>query len=69
MSMTARQRRRLHLALALVWTAQIPLALLVMPPNWQVPYLVFVSLYANVVGHWSAYSAETPVEHETTDPS
>lgn len=44
---------RLHLALALTW-----LALLVPTTLWwreSVYWVAIMSLYANVVGHWSAY--------------
>lgn len=47
--------RRLHLFLMVVW------AVLVVPTLmfWRdsVPFLVFVSLYANFVGHFSSWQA------------
>ena len=47
--------RWLHLALTLVW-----LLLLVPTVLWwreSLPWLVFMSWYANFVGQWSAYEA------------
>jgi len=61
--MKAKDRRRIHGALMLFWVSQMILVWF-LPKSWQVPYLVAVSIYANFVGHWGAYSAETPVEHE-----
>ncbi|NUT04710.1 MAG: hypothetical protein HOV76_14620 [Hamadaea sp.] len=47
--------RRLHAALMVLW------ALLVVPTllfwTHSVPFLVFVSLYANFVGHFSSWQA------------
>ena len=65
--MTARQRRHLHLTLLGVWVV------VGLPLSWflreSVPWLVFLSVYAIIVGHWSAYSAETPVEQEDDNDS
>ena len=59
---TARQRRRIHLWLMLAWVVPgLPISYLL---KESVPWLVFLSVYAIIVGHWSAYSAETPVEQE-----
>lgn len=37
-----------------------------LPVSWllkqSVPWLVFLSVYAIIVGHWSGYSAERPTE-------
>lgn len=33
-----------------------------LPASWRVPYLIVVSIYANIVGHWSGWSAERPTE-------
>ena len=51
--MTPEWARRLHYAAAWLWLASFPLVLL---QGWQtsVPLLVFISIYANVVGHWSS---------------
>lgn len=46
---------RLHAALTVIWLIiAIPAVLF-----WRdsVPFLVFVSVYANVVGHWSSWQA------------
>lgn len=64
--MNARFRRRLHAALMLLWLPQLGLVFL-LPHSWQIRYLIVVSIYANFVGHWSGYSAETPVEQENAD--
>lgn len=57
---TERKRRRrrnahIHLALTVAW------AILIIPSMllWKdsVPYLVAVSVYANLAGHWAAYEA------------
>jgi len=51
----ARKLRRLHLALTLVW-ASLALPTLLW---WKdsVAWVAWMSLYANVVGHWSANQA------------
>lgn len=46
-----------------VWAVQM-IGVWFMPASMRVMYLVVVSIYANFVGHWGAYSAETPVEQE-----
>ena len=50
-----RRNRRIHATLTVVW------ALLIVPSIlfWRnsVPYLVAVSVYANLAGHWAAYEA------------
>lgn len=61
--MKARHRRRLHAILMAVWAVQM-VAVWFLPTSMRVMYLVLVSIYANFVGHWGAYSAETPVEQE-----
>ena len=61
--MRARHRRRIHAWLMAVWAVQM-VAVWFLPVSMRVMYLVIVSIYANFVGHWGAYSAETPVEHE-----
>jgi hypothetical protein len=46
---------RLHLILTFIWAA-----LFVPAVVWwkeSVPFLVFVSVYANFVGHWASYEA------------
>lgn len=55
--MTARTKRKLHGGLTIFW------ALLIIPAVvlWRdsVPFLVMVSVYANLAGHWAAYEAAT----------
>lgn len=59
--MTAKTGRRIHIAAMVFWAVQFGLVWL-LPAAARVPYLVIVSIYANFVGHWSAYSAERPAE-------
>jgi hypothetical protein len=61
MTLTPKLGRRLHLILMSFWTAQLFLVWF-FPEDLRIPYLMLVSIYANVVGHWSGYSAERPVE-------
>lgn len=56
-------RKRLHIAGAVFFTLLIPVALLT-TLKFSVPFLVFISLYANIVGHLSGASAETPTEED-----
>lgn len=55
---STKAQRHLHLGLAGVWL------LLVIPTLlWfreSVLWVAFMSLYANFVGHWSAYQAASP---------
>jgi hypothetical protein len=51
----------MHLILMGFWAANI-VAVWFMPTPWLIPYLVVVSIYANLVGHWSAFAAERPSE-------
>jgi hypothetical protein len=48
-----------HGLLAIAWLAQIPLAIVF---GWieSIVYVSAISIYANVVGHWSGWSAERP---------
>lgn len=52
--------RRLHLVLTLVWAGALLPTLL----WWResILWVAFMSLYANVVGHWSAYQASRAEE-------
>ena len=60
--------RRVHGVLTIVWfLLAIPAVLL-----WResVPFLVYVSVYANFVGHWSSYQAakaEKKIEEVVAD--
>jgi hypothetical protein len=46
---------RFHLLLGLLWVAMIPPTIFLWKDS--VPYLVFISVYAVIVGHISAYQA------------
>jgi hypothetical protein len=61
MSRTKRNRL-IHGVLTVVWLVLIVPAVL----WWKdsVPFLVIVSVYANVAGHWAAYEAATPTKEE-----
>lgn len=61
--LTARAMRRFHAALTVVW-----LALIVPSVLWwseSVPWLVLISVYANVAGHFGAYQASRAEETQT----
>lgn len=49
---------QIQLALTIFWLAATPFIILWLRDS--VPFLVFISVYAVVVGHWSAYEAATP---------
>jgi hypothetical protein len=57
---TPQTGRRIHLALLILWVVPgLPVS------YWlreSVPWLVFLSVYAIIVGHWSGWSAERPTE-------
>lgn len=60
--MSSRTGRRIHLVLLVVWTlVGIPVSYLL---RSSVPWLVFLSVYAIIVGHASGWSAERPTEIE-----
>lgn len=59
--MSPRTGRRIHLALICFWAANL-VGVWFLPESWRIPYLVVVSIYANLVGHWSAFAAERPSE-------
>lgn len=61
MKLRPRSRRKMHYILAVLWLLAFPLIIFVGLLN-SVPLLVFISLYANVAGHWSA--AEAAVDEE-----
>jgi hypothetical protein len=58
--MTPRWGRRIHLTMMCLWIFPG------LPVSWwlreSVPWLVFMSWYALLVGHWSGWSAERPSE-------
>lgn len=52
--------RRVHLVMLAVWlTVGLPVSYLLRD---SIAWLVFLSVYAIVVGHWSGWSAERPTE-------
>lgn len=59
--MTPETGRRIHLAMIVFWSPNL-VAVWFAPASWRIPYLVVVSIYANLVGHWSAFAAERPSE-------
>ena len=61
--MTPTTRKRIHLALAVFFAIQIPLALMTELKD-SVPYLVFLSLWALVGTHLAGASAELPSEEK-----
>jgi hypothetical protein len=63
-------RRRTHVALAIIFAVQVPVAIAaqllwpaVFEQLWK-QYLVFLSLYAIVSTHWAGASAETPTDED-----
>jgi hypothetical protein len=60
--MSASIGRKIHLALMGLWIVPgIPVSFWL---RQSVPWLVFLSVYAIIVGHWSGWSAERPTEIE-----
>jgi hypothetical protein len=53
--------RKIHLIMMAFWIIQLGVVWF-LPAYARVPYLIFVSIYANIVGHWSGWSAERPSE-------
>jgi hypothetical protein len=53
---------KIHLALTVLWLLATPA--IVVWLRESVPFLVFISVYAVVIGHWSAYEAATPTPEE-----
>lgn len=45
-----------HFLLTIFWAINL-VAVWFIPPSWRILYIVVVSIYANLVGHWSAYEA------------
>lgn len=62
--MSPRSGRLVHLILMIAWVViGLPVSILL---RYSIPWLVFLSVYAIVVGHWSGWSAERPSEiHES----
>lgn len=60
--MSAQTGRRIHLALLALWVlVGIPVSFAL---RNSIAWIVFLSVYAIVVGHWSGFSAERPTEVE-----
>lgn len=58
--MTPETGRRIHLAMLLAWIiVGIPISMWL---RQSIPWIVFLSVYAIIVGHWSGWSAERPTE-------
>lgn len=58
--MTPQTGRRIHLAMLLAWlVVGVPVSYWL---RQSIAWLVFLSVYAIVVGHWSGWSAERPSE-------
>lgn len=53
--------RCLHFWLAALWCVMIPLSLF-FGLIYSIVFISAVSIYANLVGHWSGWSAERPEE-------
>ena len=60
--------RKIHFGMMMFWAANLILVWF-LPSSWRIPYLVIVSIYANVVGHWGGWSAERPSETVEDDGS
>lgn len=56
--------KHLHAALTVTWLLFVAPVLLI--PGWKdsVALLVFISIYANIAGHWSAYQASRAEEKQ-----
>lgn len=76
--MNADAQRRLHLWATIAWAGiTIPACLLIVlfreheaAAIWTLVWLTFVSHYANIVGHWSAWQAvKVEVEVQQDDQS
>lgn len=65
--MSARALRRLNGLATLGWTIMLPVALWTGLKN-SLPFIVGVSIYANIVSHYGAYvAARAEVAAETTE--
>lgn len=60
---TAHRLRQFHLARMIVWTVQVPVALLTGLKN-SVPYVVFLSLAALIEGSFAAYMGSRAEESD-----
>lgn len=58
--MSPKTGRRIHLGLMILWVVVgLPVSYML---RESIAWLVFLSVYAIVVGHWSGWSAERPTE-------
>lgn len=58
--MSAKTARYIHLGFAIGWVViGLPVSFIL---RQSLPWLVFLSVYAIVVGHWGGWSAERPTE-------
>lgn len=58
--MSPQSGRRIHMTLMVIWiVVGLPVSFYL---RESVPWLVFLSVYAIIVGHWSGWSAERPTE-------
>ena len=60
--MRAKQRRRIHLAIAIAWVGPGAVASVLWAQS--LAWIVFMSWFACVYAAFSAHAAETPVEEE-----
>ena len=60
--------RKLHFWLMVFWATNL-VWFWFLPSSWRIPYLIVISIYAIVVGHWSGWSAERPTEIVTDTES
>lgn len=62
--------RRFHAVLTVIWIVMIPVSVLTALKD-SVPFVVFLSLWALVSGHWSAWQAaraEQQADDDQPDP-
>jgi type IV secretory pathway component VirB8 len=61
----ARRRRLLAKVRLAFWLVNVPIAValvLLVPERYMLPYLVAISVAANVEGAWSAVGADSPID-------
>ena len=57
--------RRLHMILTILWSIALVPTLFWLRES--ILWVAFMSLYANIVGHWSAYQAARAEEKTSTE--
>ena len=57
MEWLSRHQKHIHGVMALAWLAASPVVVFT-DLRSSVPFLVFISVYAVVVGHWGGWAAE-----------